>query len=102
MADIPCITTVQGLGAAVQGIEALRARRDRRALAAGLGARRADAVTAVPSTRCATRDLDRRGRPRLTRRRPGARAPLRRSGRSGRLARLRAGRAGRTGAARWG
>ena len=25
MANIPCITTVQGLGAAVQGIEALRA-----------------------------------------------------------------------------
>jgi carbamoyl-phosphate synthase large subunit len=25
MANIPCITTVQGLGAAVQGIEAMRA-----------------------------------------------------------------------------
>jgi carbamoyl-phosphate synthase large subunit len=27
MANIPCITTVQGLGAAVQGIEAMRAGR---------------------------------------------------------------------------
>ena len=39
MANIPCITTVQGLGAAVQGIEAMRRRRHRRALAAGLGRR---------------------------------------------------------------
>ena len=37
MANIPCITTVQGLGAAVQGIEAMRSRRHRRPLAAGLG-----------------------------------------------------------------
>ena len=37
LANIPCITTVQGLGAAVQGIEALRAGRHRGALAAGLG-----------------------------------------------------------------
>ena len=36
-ANVPCITTVQGLGAAVQGIEARDPRRHRRALAAGLG-----------------------------------------------------------------
>ena len=53
LANIPCITTVQGLGAAVQGIEAMRARRHRRPLAAGLGqqaGRRRD----VPA-RCSTR-----------------------------------------------
>ena len=38
MANIPCITTVQGLGAAVQGIEALKRGDDRGAVAAGLGA----------------------------------------------------------------
>ena len=48
-ANIPCITTVQGLGAAVQGIEALQARRHRRAVAAGLGAR-GDRCTARCST----------------------------------------------------
>ena len=37
LANIPCITTVQGLGAAVQGIEALTRGDDRRAVAAGLG-----------------------------------------------------------------
>ena len=37
MANIPCITTVQGLGAAVQGIEAHARRRHRGPLAAGLG-----------------------------------------------------------------
>ena len=37
MANIPCITTVQGLGAAVQGIEATISGRDRGAVAAGLG-----------------------------------------------------------------
>ena len=37
MANIPCITTVQGLGAAVQGIEALDRGDDRRPVAAGLG-----------------------------------------------------------------
>ena len=36
MANIPCITTVQGLGAAVQGIEAIDPRSDRGALAPGL------------------------------------------------------------------
>ena len=35
--NIPCITTVQGLAAAVQGIEALRAGDDRRTVAAELG-----------------------------------------------------------------
>ena len=38
-ADIPCITTVQGLGAAVQGDRGADPRRHRRAVAAGLGAR---------------------------------------------------------------
>ena len=37
MANIPCITTVQGLGAAVQGIEASSRGDDRRAVAPGLG-----------------------------------------------------------------
>ncbi len=36
MANIPCITTVQGLGAAVQGIEATDPRLDRGAVAPGL------------------------------------------------------------------
>ena len=50
MANIPCITTVQGLGAAVQGIEAARSGADRGAVAPGLGSddarsRRRDGVT---------------------------------------------------------
>ena len=40
--NVPCITTVQGLAAAVQGIEAVMAGRRRRPLAAVLGARTAD------------------------------------------------------------
>ncbi len=47
--NIPCITTVQGLAAAVQGIEAIRAGHDRRPLAAGLGsAERARCLSATP------------------------------------------------------
>ncbi len=42
MANVPCITTVQGLGAAVQGIEAIAARRHRRPQPPGLGALRCD------------------------------------------------------------
>ena len=44
--DIPCITTVQGAAAAVQGIEALQRGRDRRAVAAG-AARGAEGVRAM-------------------------------------------------------
>ena len=43
---IPCITTVQGAAAAVQGIEAMNGGRDRRAVAAG-GARGAEGVRAM-------------------------------------------------------
>ena len=46
-AGIPCITTVQGMAAAVQGIEALRRRRDRRPQPAG-GPRRADGSRTAP------------------------------------------------------
>ena len=45
LTNIPCITTVQGLGAAVQGIEAMRAAEHRGALAAGLGRARRRAGT---------------------------------------------------------
>ena len=50
-ANVPCITTVQGLGAAVQGIEARDPWRHRRPLAAGLGS----AVTLTVSVAVSTR-----------------------------------------------
>ena len=47
-ADIPCITTVQGAAAAVQGIEAAPRRRDRGAVPAGHARRAAEGPLVRP------------------------------------------------------
>ena len=84
MANIPCITTVQGLGAAVQGIEALQRRRHRRAVAAGLGLRGGRAP--LPPQEPSDGALRRAVRPGPDPHRRGAGAPRRVPGDPGRAA----------------